>query len=184
MKGTQMGWIIKAKRNFKIHLSKPQSGFKLHFRLGNRFSVSERSSWIFFPQALLSSEGPRAGREPYSLFGLAPRFCLFLTAFISMADQVTPMVNAYTSALVFTPPPGFTTLFTYPNPGPLIFLFIFLHSPLPCITSPEPLKSGFCIRSIRCHCTQLIPSDALPCPLRCFLCFVLLLCALVSVAML
>ena len=45
--------------------------------------------------------------------------------------------------------------------------------PLPCITSLEPLKSGFCIRSIRCHCTQLIPSDTLPCPLRYFLCFVL-----------
>ena len=94
-------------------------------------SLSERSSWIFFTQALLSLEGPRAGREPYSLFGLAARFCLFLTAFISMADQVTPMMNAYTSALVFTLPPGFTILFTYPNPGPLIFLFISLHSPTP-----------------------------------------------------
>ena len=83
MKGTQMGWIIRAKRNFKIHLSKPQSGFKLHFRLGNRFSVPECSSWIFFTQALLSLEGPRARREPYSLFGLTARFCLFLTAFIS-----------------------------------------------------------------------------------------------------
>ena len=50
--------------------------------------------------------------------------------------------------------------------------------PLPCITSLEPLKSGFCIRSIRCHCTQLIPSDTLPCPLRYFLCFVLLLSVL------
>lgn len=59
-----------------------------------------------------------------------------------------------------------------------------LHSPLPCITSPEPLKSGFHIRSIRCHCIQLILSDTLPCPVRYFLCFVLLLCALVSVAML
>lgn len=162
MKGTQMGWIIRAKKNFKIHLTKPQSGFKLHFRLGNRFSVPECSSWIFFTQALLSLEGPRARREPYSLFGLTARFCLFLTAFISMAGQVTPMIKACTSALVFTLPPGFTILlFTYPNPGLLIFLFITLQSPVHCVTSPEPLKSGFGIRSIRCRCIQLIPSDTL-----------------------
>lgn len=187
MKGTQMGRIIKAKRNFKIHLSKPQSGFKLHFRLGNRFSVPECSSWIFFTQALLSLEGPRARREPYSLFGLTARFYLFLTAFISMAGQVTPVIKACTSALVFTLPSGFTILlFTYPNPGLLIFLFITLQSPLPCVTSPEPLKSGFGIRSIRCRCIQLIPSDTLL-PIKVFsllcltpLCFGFCGCALSS----